>query len=145
VTQSEDASSTRLFASQEATAPDFEAGLHWANKAAQGGSADGRLRRLAQVEEGLPSRAEDDREREEEGEPGCLRAFESPHAAGRDRERPSASRSHFGIRATAGGRCRAPDRSAASARSNPTPSSCTLSVASSSVCWTDNRIRRADE
>ena len=41
VTQSEDASSTRLFASQEATAPDFEAGLHWANKAAQGGSADG--------------------------------------------------------------------------------------------------------
>ena len=41
VTQSEDASSTRLFASQEATAPDFEAGLHWASKAAEGGSADG--------------------------------------------------------------------------------------------------------
>src|SRR5690242_385582 len=41
VAQSDDGPSTRLFASQEATAPDFDAGLNWASKAAQGGSADG--------------------------------------------------------------------------------------------------------
>ena len=34
-------SSARLFAATEATAPDFETGLHWARKAAEGGSADG--------------------------------------------------------------------------------------------------------
>ena len=37
----EPGSSARLFASNEATAPEFEIGVKWARKAAEGGSADG--------------------------------------------------------------------------------------------------------
>jgi TPR repeat protein len=37
----ESSSSTSLFASNEATAPEFDVGIKWARKAAEGGSADG--------------------------------------------------------------------------------------------------------